>query len=68
MEVKETIDMTIPLWEILLVCGMGAFHMIRMHFEVAALKRDMREVKRDLTSIVYYFKKRYPDENTIQKI
>jgi len=45
MEIKETIDMTLPLWGILGVVAFAAYHMVRIHFEQKTMKSDLRIIK-----------------------
>lgn len=45
MEVKATLDMTIPLWGILVSLMTGVYYIIKLSFDVNKLKVDVEELK-----------------------
>jgi hypothetical protein len=48
MEVKATLDMTIPLWGILTALCIGMFYLIKLSFDVNLLKTQLAEIKDSL--------------------
>lgn len=44
-EITAQVDNTIPLWGILTGIVFGVFYLVKMHFELQALKKEMAEIK-----------------------
>lgn len=45
LELTAQVDNTIPLWGILTGIILGVFYLVKMHFELQALKKEMAEIK-----------------------
>jgi hypothetical protein len=45
VEFQSTLDMTIPFWGILTAMAFGAYHMLRMHFELQSVRKEFKELK-----------------------
>jgi hypothetical protein len=45
MEIRTTIDMTIPFWGLICACVVGAFYLIKMKFEIDEMKNELRDIK-----------------------
>lgn len=51
MEVKATVDMTIPLWGILLSLMTGVYYIIKLSFSVESLKKEMAQIRITLKKV-----------------
>jgi hypothetical protein len=51
MEIKETIDMTIPFWGVLGVMAFVAFHFVRIFFENKDIQRRLGSMEHRISKI-----------------
>lgn len=45
MKIETTLDMTIPIWGLLVALAIGTFYIIKMHFELDYVKKELKEIK-----------------------
>jgi cell division protein FtsB len=46
MEVTTHIDLTLPLWGMLVAAVFGAYYILQMNFELASLKKDVELLRK----------------------
>lgn len=44
-EITAHVDNTIPIWGIFIGIISGVFYLVKMHFEIESLKKEMSEIK-----------------------